>query len=114
LKPENLVLADLNELNDIKVIDFGLAAKLKSPEEKLDLRCGSPGYVAPEVLNNEGYNCKADIFSAGVIFYVILTGRPLFQGTNSKSILINNMKCEYEFNEYYWSRLSDEVKDLVI
>ena len=114
LKPENLVLADLNELDDIKVIDFGLAARLKSPQEKLDLRCGSPGYVAPEVLNNDGYNCKADIFSAGVIFYVILTGRPLFQGTNAKSLLINNMKCKYEFNEYYWGRLSEEVKDLVM
>ena len=98
MKPENLVLTDLNELNDIKVIDFGLAAKLKNPQEKLYHKCGSPGYVAPEVLNNEGYNCKADIFSAGVIFYVMLTGRSLFQGTNSNSILIENMRCRYEYN----------------
>ena len=82
LKPENLIFASKEDDSDIKIADFGLAAKLMHPDEKLKLRCGSPGYVAPELLRNEGYNCSADVFSAGVIFYAILTGRSLFQGNN--------------------------------
>ena len=80
LKPENLILARKDDISDVKIADFGLATMLSHPEEKLTLRCGSPGYVSPELLRNEGYNCSSDVFSAGVIFYVILTGRPLFKG----------------------------------
>ena len=76
-KPSNILLD--TECN-CKIADFGLATVLSHSEEKLKLRCGSPGYVSPELLRNEGYSCSADIFSAGVIFYVILTGRPLFKG----------------------------------
>ena len=80
LKPENLILGSKENISDVKIADFGLATVLSHSEEKLKLRCGSPGYVSPELLRNEGYSCSADIFSAGVIFYVILTGRPLFKG----------------------------------
>ena len=75
LKPENLIFASKNDNTSIIIADFGLATRLHSPEHKLTLRCGSPGYVAPEVLRDEGYNCSSDVFSAGVIFYVMLTGR---------------------------------------
>ena len=87
LKPENLILAKKEDISDVKIADFGLATMLSHPEEKLTLRCGSPGYVSPELLRNEGYNCSSDIFSAGVIFYVILTGRPLFKGHDQIMIL---------------------------
>ena len=87
LKPENLILGSKQDISDVKIADFGLATVLENPQEKLKLRCGSPGYVAPELLRNEGYNCSADIFSAGVIFYVILTGRPLFKGNFQNQIL---------------------------
>ena len=78
LKPENLLFASKSDNTDIRIADFGLATKLKTPDQKLTLRCGSPGYVSPELLRDEGYNCSSDVFSAGVIFYVMLTGRPLF------------------------------------
>ena len=87
LKPENLILAKKEDISDVKIADFGLATMLSHPDEKLTLRCGSPGYVSPELLRNEGYNCSSDIFSAGVIFYVILTGRPLFKGHDQIMIL---------------------------
>ena len=70
LKPENLILASKDNDYMLKIADFGLASFIKS-SELLKLRCGSPGYVAPELLDDRGYNTKADIFSAGVILYVM-------------------------------------------
>ena len=98
LKPENLIFLSKNNDTDIKIADFGLSTQLANGNEKLLKRCGSPGYVAPELLRDEGYNCSADVFSAGVIFYGILTGRPLFAGSDINTILANNKKCEYKFS----------------
>ena len=113
LKPENLILIDKDDNVNIKIADFGLSTKLSHPDEKLELRCGTPGYVAPELLRDEGYNCSFDIFSAGVIFYVMLTGRPLFGGTNANAILLQNMKCECNFDENIMKNVSPEAFDLV-
>lgn len=55
---------------DLKIADFGLATSV-TPGVPETMRCGSPGYVAPEVLNNLGYDAKADIFSAGIILFVM-------------------------------------------
>ena len=57
LKPENLLLASKSNNSDLMIADFGLATVLDSPEQKLYSRCGSPGYVAPELLQEKGYNC---------------------------------------------------------
>ncbi len=80
LKPENLILAylpsrfDLGRRADgsfqLKIADFGLATIMVPDKMELQ-KCGSPGYVAPEVLNGGGYDTKADIFSAGVILYIL-------------------------------------------
>lgn len=79
LKPENLLLKTYDNSHDIVLADFGLAASLK--EELLFKRCGTPGFVAPEILDfNEGmelYDEKCDVFSAGVIFYLLIV-RPFF------------------------------------
>lgn len=56
-------------IKSLKIVDFGLSALTKDGE--LNMRCGSPGYVAPEILNDLGYGCKADIFSAGIILYIL-------------------------------------------
>lgn len=72
LKPENLILAEKDNDYNLKIADFGLASFInKEKGELLFLRCGSPGYVAPELLEDKGYYQKADIFSAGVILYVM-------------------------------------------
>ena len=63
---------------EFKIADFGLASKCN--EENLSLRCGSPGYVAPEVLKNRLYGTKVDIFSLGIILYIILSSRSPFNG----------------------------------
>jgi len=107
LKPENLILAYKGDDCDLRIADFGLASFLTDDDPLLYLRCGSPGYVAPELLEDKGYNCAADVFSAGVIFYVMLSGRPLFRGQNIKEILILNQKCEYDFPSKYWNCISE-------
>lgn len=99
LKPENLLLASKENNWDLKIADFGLATVIENANTKLYLRCGSPGYVSPELLQEKGYDCRADIFSVGVIFYIILTGRPLFKGNTPEEILQKNMKCDYQFND---------------
>jgi len=96
----------------LKIADFGLATVIDDNTKKLYLRCGSPGYVAPELLQEKGYNCQADIFSVGVIFYIILTGRPLFKGNSPSQILNKNMKCEYDFCDRQWESISQAAKDL--
>ena len=112
LKPENLILASKDNDYDLRIADFGLASFVKKGE-LLKLRCGSPGYVAPEILEDAGYNESSDIFSAGVILYVLLTGRPVFRGFNLNEILFKNKKCEIEYPAKYWSKISGKAKDLV-
>lgn len=62
-------------IETLKIVDFGLSALIK--DEPLSMRCGSPGYVAPEILNDLGYGCKADIFSAGIILYILYSLKSL-------------------------------------
>ena len=70
IKPENLILKDgLDDMN-IKIADFGLATPI-SCNEYLFKRCGTPGYVAPEILSDEKYDEKVDVFSVGVILYIL-------------------------------------------
>lgn len=70
LKPENIIFKGTNDAIDIGIVDLGFAT-FEEDYRKLFIRCGTPGYVAPEVLNDKDYNCKADVFSAGVIFYMM-------------------------------------------
>lgn len=65
LKPENIVFADKDNLNDPVLVDLGFATH-ESEYDKLFQRCGTPGHVAPEVLSDKPYGCKADVFSLGV------------------------------------------------
>jgi serine/threonine protein kinase len=114
LKPENLILASEEDDYNVKIADFGLAAFVPR-DQKLSLPCGSPGYVAWELLQDPppGYDCKADIFSAGVILYILLTGRPAFNGTDYKQILDKNKKGEPQYPKRFWSRISNAGEDLV-
>lgn len=77
------------------------------------MKCGSPGYVAPEVLNDIGYDCQADIFSAGIILYILLTGKFVFSGKTYKEILTKNKEGNVPYPSHYWEKISGEAKDLV-
>eukprot|EP00826_Nyctotherus_ovalis_P057132 TRINITY_DN7803_c0_g1_i1.p2 TRINITY_DN7803_c0_g1~~TRINITY_DN7803_c0_g1_i1.p2 ORF type:complete len:385 (-),score=101.50 TRINITY_DN7803_c0_g1_i1:50-1204(-) len=77
------------------------------------LRCGSPGYVAPEVLSDLGYGTKADIFSAGIILCIILTGVSPFHGNSFQEVLLKNKSGNVPLTGAHWSFVSAEAKDLV-
>jgi len=70
LKPENIIFKGTQDNIDIGIVDLGFAT-FEEDFRKLFVRCGTPGYVAPEVLNDKDYDCRADVFSAGIIFYIM-------------------------------------------
>ena len=111
LKPENILfLNEGNEENNpIKVIDFGLSQILD--RDKLTSPVGTAYYVAPEILAGE-YNQKCDIWSAGIILCILLTGEPPFNGPNNAIIYHKIKNFEYCFSEK-WKYISNEAKDLV-
>ena len=78
LKPENILLELDKEFDQIKIIDFGTSL-IHKKDTLLDEMLGTPYYIAPEVLKR-GYNSKCDIWSCGVIAYILLAGRPPFSG----------------------------------
>jgi len=103
LKPENMILKDKGDLQNatLKLVDFGLATQCDVPEY-LFKRCGTPGYVAPEIINapsneNIHYTPKCDVFSAGVIFFILLTGKSPFDGKSFQEILNQNKLCKIDF-----------------
>lgn len=118
LKPENLLLAKKNDDIHIKIADFGFA---KHVSQVLDTVCGTPDYIAPEVCSLMGipkkerkqYTEKCDIWSAGVIVFILLAGYPPFYDDNQKKLFSKIKKGKFEFHEQYWSNTSDEAKDLI-
>ncbi|KAG5008452.1 hypothetical protein GLYMA_09G277000v4 [Glycine max] len=101
LKPENLLL-DENE--NLKVSDFGLSAlaESKCQDGLLHTTCGTPAYVAPEVINRKGYDgIKADIWSCGVILYVLLAGHLPFQDTNLMEMYRKIGRGEFKFPKWF-------------
>jgi serine/threonine protein kinase len=77
------------------------------------LRCGTPGYVAPEILEGEKYGKAVDMWSIGVITYIILGGYPPFHDDNQKALFRKIRKAEFEFHPEYWEHVSEEAKDLI-
>eukprot|EP01069_Polyplicarium_translucidae_P001351 Polyplicarium_translucidae@DN1633_c0_g1_i1.p1 len=111
LKPENLLFADASPLSALKVIDWGFAAKC-GKDHKFTSVVGTPYYVAPEVLFGS-YDKQCDIWSAGVILYILLCGYPPFHGKDNKEILRKVKIGDYSFEPQHWKRVSDPGKDLV-
>lgn len=115
LKPENLLYSTAREDANLKLADFGLA-QLIQPSEMMHATCGTPSYVAPEVLSKDptkGYGKEVDMWSIGVILYILLCGFPPFYDEDN-SVLFNAIrKGEFDYPSPYWDSVSDEAKDLV-
>lgn len=111
LKPENLLLEKKSGDSLLKIIDFG-AAGIYDGSKPLKARFGTCYYIAPEVLKRE-YNEKCDIWSCGVILYLLLSGRPPFFGKSDEEILSRVEKGTFSFNLPEWEHISAEAKDLI-
>mmetsp|Transcript_20689 Transcript_20689/g.34816 ORF Transcript_20689/g.34816 Transcript_20689/m.34816 type:complete len:388 (+) Transcript_20689:161-1324(+) len=112
LKPENLLLAGFEDDSHIKLADFGFAIQTDG-YVSLKTQCGTPGYVAPEILSTQRYGKSVDMWSIGVITYILLGGYPPFHDDNQKALFKKIKNAEYEFHEEYWSEVSEEAKDLI-
>lgn len=112
LKPENLLLVSKGDDSEMKIADFGFAKKAPN-EECLSTQCGTPGYVAPEILEGAKYGTRSDMWSLGVIVYILLGGYPPFIENTQKALFRKIRKGEYEFHEQYWKSVSQEAKNLI-
>ncbi|KAM0068741.1 putative protein kinase CAMK-CDPK family [Helianthus debilis subsp. tardiflorus] len=111
LKPENFLLMNKREDAVLKTIDFGLSVFFKPGETFHDV-VGSPYYVAPEVLN-KSYGPEADVWSAGVIVYILLSGVPPFWAETEEGIFEQVLHGDLDFSSDPWPSISDGAKDLV-
>lgn len=115
LKPENILLDD--SLN-VKITDFGFAIHIE-PGELLNELCGTPGYLAPELLKSSmyesstGYDKQVDIWACGVIMYTLLVGFPPFWHRKQMVMLRNIMEGKYEFCSPEWDDITEAPKDLI-
>ncbi|KAH8086590.1 Pkinase-domain-containing protein [Cristinia sonorae] len=113
LKPENILYRTREADSDIVIADFGIAKHLHSPEEQLHSLAGSFGYVAPEVLNKKGHGKAVDIWSTGIITYVLLCGYSPFRSDDVKELIRETTAANIEFHERYWKNVSDEAKAFI-
>ena len=113
LKPENILIVkrQKNGYHPIKIIDFG-TAKVFKKEKNEHLLIGSAYYIAPEVLSRN-YTELCDLWSCGVIMYILLTGRPPFNGINEEEIMKKIKDGVYDMSRYPWGIISEDAKDLI-
>lgn len=111
VKPENFLLHDTSEDSSLKIIDFGLACNYE-PGKPMSTKAGTAYYVAPDVLKGE-YNERCDIWSAGVISFILLCGYPPFSGDSDPEILRKVRQGSFEFKSPEWDPISQGAKNLV-
>ena len=113
LKPENILIVkrQKNGFHPIKIIDFG-TAKIFNKEKREHALIGSAYYIAPEVLSRN-YTEKCDVWSCGIIMYILLTGRPPFNGSSEEEIMKKIKVGNFDMTKYPWGIISKEAKDLI-
>ncbi|CAO3636073.1 unnamed protein product [Mucor hiemalis] len=112
MKPENLLFKTPESNADLVICDFGIA-KTSSQTSALETICGSPGYVAPEVLTQKGYGSAIDMWAVGVITYTLLCGYQPFQAEDQVELVDEITHARYDFHERYWRNISMEGKDFI-
>jgi len=110
LKLENLLLVEPNKL-DIKLADFGLSKIIKG--QALTTACGTPFYVAPDILMGDGYNSAVDLWAAGVLLYVLLSGRLPFAADSDADLFKAILECDLVWKSPQFDNVSDEAKSLI-
>lgn len=110
LKLDNLILCDSDDCENIKIVDFGVATDTSSMKKL----CGTPWYIAPEILKRTDYTNGVDMWSIGVIIYMILCGRPPFNDKHENDLYNNIKHGIYLFQPtMIWEHISNEAKHLI-
>uniref|UniRef100_A0A3P8RB10 Serine/threonine-protein kinase DCLK2 n=1 Tax=Astatotilapia calliptera TaxID=8154 RepID=A0A3P8RB10_ASTCA len=113
IKPENLLVFEYPDgTKSLKLGDFGLATVVEGP---LYTVCGTPTYVAPEIIAESGYGLKVDIWAAGVITYILLCGFPPFRSENNQQedLFDQILQGRLDFPSPYWDNITDSAKELI-
>ena len=110
LKPENIVFSDTGNYKSLKLIDFGLSIQQNAKKEKR--RVGTPYYMAPEMIYGN-FVKASDIWSIGVIMYIMVTGKQPFWGKNKDEVLNKVKNGRYDMKSLHYSKCSNSVKDLI-
>ncbi|CAG9329416.1 unnamed protein product [Blepharisma stoltei] len=110
IKLENILMVSEGNDYDFKLADFGLSEEVIGSLYK---KCGSPGYIAPEIITGIPYGTKVDLFSAGVVLFILLTGKMPFGGKTTRDILLRNKDCKIAFQESIWKNLTKNCLSFV-
>mmetsp|Transcript_9354 Transcript_9354/g.20426 ORF Transcript_9354/g.20426 Transcript_9354/m.20426 type:complete len:357 (-) Transcript_9354:319-1389(-) len=114
LKPENILLVDEDNDTLVKLADFGFAREFSVENSNhLTTACGTPGYVAPEVISSSVYGKHVDMWSLGVIMYILLCGYPPFYHENQAKLFQQIKQGRFKFDQEFWAQVSDSAKDLI-
>lgn len=111
-QPENLLCSGEGEDEIVKIADFGLSKQF-SDQQDLVTSCGTPGYVAPEVITCEAYDNSVDMWGIGIITYILLSGYPPFYADTDLAIFDRIMNVDYDFDDECWDEVSDLAKDFI-
>ena len=112
LKPKNLLLRKKDDDSSVILADFGFATRVYS-KQSLQKQCGTPYFVAPEILLRSGYDTKADMWSIGVIIFSILSGSLPFTGKRHLDLFKGIVAGKYSFESEAWNDVSNDAKDLI-
>uniref|UniRef100_A0A8C5KE23 Serine/threonine-protein kinase 17A n=1 Tax=Jaculus jaculus TaxID=51337 RepID=A0A8C5KE23_JACJA len=112
LKPQNILLTSEAPLGDIKIVDFGLSRIVKNSEELREIM-GTPEYVAPEILSYDPISMATDMWSIGVLAYVMLTGVSPFLGDNKQETFLNISQMNLSYSEEEFDGVSESAIDFI-
>lgn len=113
IKPENLLLSVQEEgISQVRVSDFGLA-RFIDDQTFANTTCGTPGYVAPEILLQKPYRENCDFWSVGVVLFILLSGSPPFYHEDNFELFEIIKTGKYSFSAPQWKNISAEAKDLI-
>jgi len=112
LKSRNLLLRSNDDATSVIIADFGFAAKVYSPNS-LTKQCGTPYFVAPEILLRNGYDTRSDMWSIGVIIYSLLSGGLPFTGKTHLDLFKTIVKGSFDFKDAHWDNVTSDAKDLI-
>ncbi|GFO25451.1 serine/threonine-protein kinase h1 homolog [Plakobranchus ocellatus] len=113
LKPENLLYYHPGHDSKIMITDFGLSAMLKGPDNHMRTTCGTPEYIAPEILARKPYTCQVDLWAIGVITYILLSGTMPFDDDNRTRLYRMIIKAKYSYAGEHWKDVSPLAKDFI-